>query len=88
MRQENLQTTVISIPEVETIILCTNYSLSILRKEVTIRSTLFTTTNSKVSIWYVIIKAKHINISKNGNKKNVKTRKSYKVIYIRDNVLL
>lgn len=44
---KNLQTTVISIPEVETIILCTNYSLSILRKEVTIRSTLFTTTNYK-----------------------------------------
>lgn len=86
MRQENLQTTVISIPEVETIILCTNYSLSILRKEVTIRSSQPQIT--KVSIWYVIIKAKHINISKNGNKKNVKTRKSYKVIYIRDNVLL
>lgn len=84
MRQENLQTTVISIPEVETIILCTNYSLSILRKEVHCSQPQIT----KVSIWYVIIKAKHINISKNGNKKNVKTRKSYKVIYIRDNVLL
>lgn len=34
MRQENLQTTVISIPEeVETFILCTNYSLLILWEE-------------------------------------------------------